>query len=336
MKKYLLFLVVAYAVIINSAKAQYIIPNTPGTPPGVNQDGFETWANDPLSNIKDPWDNNSSQAQWQCLNILASSLFGNSPQSVFQDSTTVHGGKYSCRIVSVVLNATGYSYVKSFLPHDTVGVVLGATITFNPSPNIVPGLPFNPSHRIDSLIFYYQYAPQNNSITHKPDTAYCSVTVTHRHNVIGGGLLSMNSTSGNWVKAMVPILYDSGAGHNPDTIDILFSSSSLYAPVPGSTLIIDDGQAVMGINDNINAVKANVDVYPNPASTQVNFKVSGSGINAYGIEVYDITGKKISTNAVKDNMASINTSTYASGLYIYQVYDKSGALMNVGKFSIDK
>lgn len=336
MKKYLLVLAVAaYALTTNTAKAQYIIPDTP--PVGVNQDGFETWIQDPLSAIKDPWDGNSSQAQWQSLNILASSLFGSSPQSVFQDSTTVHGGRYSCRIVSVVLKPSGYNYVKSFLPHDTVGVVLGATITFSPSPNIIPGLPFNPNHRIDSLVFYYQYAPQNNSITTKPDTAYCSVTVTHMHNVIGGGLLKMNSTGGSWVKGIVPVFYDSGAGHNPDTIDILFSSSSLYAPVPGSQLIIDDGQALMGLNDiSGHTLAANVNVYPNPATTEVNFKISGSGVNAHAIEVYDITGKKVNAYTVKDNMASVNTSTYSSGLYIYQVYDKSGAIMKVGKFSVDK
>jgi|SRR6185312_3081837 len=328
MKKYLLIL--ALAAYTFSAKAQIPIVA------GVNgADGFEVWSADPLGSEKDPWNGNSSTAQWQCLNILSASLFGvpQSPQSVFQDSTTVHGGKYSCRIVSVVLNNTGYSYVKSFVPHDTMGIVLGATITFNPSPNIVPGIPF--INRIVSLSFYYQYAPALSHGNTIPDTAYCSVTMTHRRNVLGGGILKMNSTSGNWVKGTVTIAYDSSATHMPDTIDVLFSSSSLYAPVPGSTLIIDDG-TTLGIDDNINAVKANVDVYPNPASTQVNFKVSGSGINAYGIEVYDITGKKISTNAVKDNMASINTSTYASGLYIYQVYDKSGALMNVGKFSIDK
>jgi len=201
MKKYLLIL--AVAAFAFATKAQYIIPNTPGTtPPGLNQDGFETWAPDPLSAIMDPWDASSSQAQWQSLNILASSLFGSSPQTVFQDSTTVYSGHYSCRIVSAVLNSTGYSYVQSFLPHDTVGVVLGATITFNPSPSIVPGLPF--TRRIDSLTFEYQYAPQNNSVTHKPDTASCTVALTHKHNVLGSGYLTMNSTGGNWVKGIIP------------------------------------------------------------------------------------------------------------------------------------
>jgi len=326
MKKYLLFLlVVSFTLSINPAKAQVSIVDD-------SADGFETWANDPLgAQAKDPNTGNAGASGWQCLNSLASVIFNTSgppytPVSVFQDSTLVHRGRYSCKITSVVLNATGYSYVQSLAKHDTIGVVFLGAVTSN-NPPITLGVSF--PHRIDTFSFWYQYVPATNAGI--PDTASCSVVLTHYHHEVGAGSLLLNAT-GTWTKKSVKIIYDSAFG--PDTLNVLFSSSSLYKPLPGSALYIDDAGTPLnplGINET-NTPSASVDVYPNPASNKVNLRISGQ--NAYGVEVFDITGKKINTYSVKNNAANINTQTYSPGLYIYQLYDKEGALIKVGKFSV--
>jgi len=323
MKKYLLFLfVVSFALSINIAKAQVPIVSD-------SADDFEVWADDPLgAGVKDPNTGNAGIPGWQCLNSLASPIFGTptSPVSVFQDSTIVHKAKYACKIVSVVLNSTGYSYVKSFAPHDTVGVVfLGAVTSGNPP--IILGVAF--PHRVTSFSFWYQYIPATKSGI--PDTASCNVVLTHYHHQIGQGSVLINAM-GTWAKQVVNITYDSAT--TPDTLNILFSSSSLYKPLPGSILYIDDAGTPLnpqGINE-VQAPSAAVDVYPNPASNKVNIRISGE--NAYGVEVFDITGKKINTYSVKNSAAAINTETYCPGLYIYQLYDKDGTLIKVGKFSV--
>ena len=71
-------------------------------------------------------------------------------------------------------------------------------------------------------------------------------------------------------------------------------------------------------------------------ASRADTRLPASANAARGIQVYDITGKKIGTCPVTNNMATVNTSTYNSGLYFYQLFDKDGIQMNVGKFSVVK
>ncbi len=129
------------------------------------------------------------------------------------------------------------------------------------------------------------------------------------------------------------MVYDSLTG-NPDTALVFFSSSSLYAPVPGSILYIDGESVVAGMGD-IHSTTASVTVYPNPASSVINFSIISNDI-ATTADIYDITGQKVNSYEVRNNMASINTSSYASGLYFYKLFDKSGNMMKIGKFSVTR
>ncbi len=117
----------------------------------------------------------------------------------------------------------------------------------------------------------------------------------------------------------------------------MFSSSSFFKPIPGSVLYIDGASVVMGVND-LNAPSANVNVYPNPTSGDVNFNInpSAGSVTGYGIEVYDITGKKVNTYKVSNNHTTINTDAYNAGLYFYQLFDQNGTQLKVGKFSVVK
>ena len=326
MKKHLLILAIAaLSCGLHGVKAQNIIPIT-------GEDGFEVWSPVATTSAYDPNNGSvTSTAQWLSLNILSSSFLGSSPISVFKDSTQKYSGSYACKIVSVKLTSTSYSYVSAFLP-DTVGMVMAGTIITTPSPSFKPGTPFN--RRITQLNFWYLYMPQ--IANGKPDTASCIVELTHRYggvaNILGGGEYRMNAAS-TLTYATVPITYDSATG-NPDTIDVVFNASSYFKPVLHDTLIIDAASVPLGINE-VHTATTSVKVYPNPASSEVNFIISGK--QAHIIDVYDITGQKVNSYNVKNNSsANINTSAYNSGLYIYQVRDKAGNALKTGKFSVVK
>jgi len=327
MKKYLLSSgVIVFAFMLNTAKAQVTYPAV-----SVQEDDMEIWNKDQANNAaKDPNSGNFGVPGWQCLNALSSPIIGGPPHpiSVFKDSNTVHSGSYSAKIVSVVYNSTAYGYISAFVPHDTLGVILAGTITATPS--IIPGVSFN--KRIYTFNFWYQYIPQMNN--GKPDTASCTVLLTHhttQTNVLGGGAISMNATAG-WTHGMVPIVWDSLTG-NPDTIQVFFSSSSLYKPAPGSILYLD-GMTPLNVNDVIDGQLTHIDVYPNPASTEVNFRIDGAF--AHTVSIYDMTGKEVGSYLVKDNMLTVNTASYPAGLYLYRMYNKDGGAMKVGKFSIER
>jgi hypothetical protein len=322
MKKHLLLLSAAALLFVGTANAQ--IPNP----------GFETWSPDLVNGgVKNP-NTSDANAGWQTLNLFTSPFLNSNPQSVFQDSTIVHSGKYACKIVSVVLNANEYKDVKAFIPHDTMGIVVSGTITATPAFKL--GVPY--TSRPVSFNFFYQYFPQ--SASGKPDTAFCTVVLSRspggvRH-TIGAGITMLNAAA-SWTMGTVSIVYDSGWSTPIDTITVLFSSSSFHKPVPGSILYVDDASGLMGIND-LHAPSANVNVYPNPASNSVNFNIASANgsVAGYSIEVYDITGKKVNAYRVTNSLTTVNTDAYSSGLYFYQLFDQSGAQLNVGKFSVVK
>lgn len=314
MKKYLLALATILVGAISS-NAQLVNP------------GFETWSPDPLnSSALDPNSGGSTSMGWQCFNLLSSSFLGSSPISVFQ-STNAHGGTYSAKIVTVKLTTTSYGYVSSYGVPDTMGMVLTGTFS---GTSIKVGIPF--TQRIAQFQFYYEYAPNGT------DTASCSVVLSHfsggKRNTLGAGIFKTPATASAWTQGTVNIYWDSLSG-NPDTITVVFSSSSLSPggkPKLGSTLYVDDASVVTGINE-LNAPSTNVNVYPNPASDNVYFNISGNDMGSY-VNVYDMTGKQINSYAIRNNRANISTQYYNAGLYFYQIYDKSGSLMKTGKFSI--
>ncbi|HXB11414.1 MAG TPA: T9SS type A sorting domain-containing protein [Bacteroidia bacterium] len=328
MKKHLLLLSAAALLFTGTANAQ--IPNA----------GFETWNPDPINgSAMDPNDGTLGDAGWQTLNVFSSAFTGGSPISVFEENSIIHSGSHSCKITSVQLTGTSYNYIKSFLPKSIAGIAITGAFVATPSPALKVGVMDTNriTNRITSFNFFYQYYPTST------DTAFCSVVLSHttfgsgyKRNTIGASITTMTGTGATWKMGTVTIFYDSSASHLIDTITVMFSSSSFTNPHVGSILYVDDA-SVLAVN-NIDAPSASINVYPNPTSGVVNFNISPSAgsVAGYNIEVYDITGKKVNTYKVTNNLTTINTDAYSSGLYFYQLYDQSGAQLKVGKFSVVK
>jgi hypothetical protein len=318
MKKRLL-IVASLLIGAYTSNAQIINPN------------FSTWSTDAFAtNAMDPNSGNGSTGWWD-FNMLNWSLIGGSPISVFQDNTTVYpGSTYSAKIVTVALTSQSWGYVKAYGIPDTMGIVMSATITASTSVSVKTGEKWG--NRLSQFSFYYQYTP--NGI----DTASCSVVVSHfsggKRNTLGAGELKISTAANTWTLGTVNMTYDSAQGL-PDTIVVMFSSSSLLSkPKVGSTFIIDNVATVDGVNE-VSVAPASVSVYPNPATNEVHFNVTSSGMTGY-INVFDMTGQKVSTVDTHNNFATLNSSQLASGLYFYQLYDRAGSLMKTGKFSIYK
>lgn len=85
---------------------------------------------------------------------------------------------------------------------------------------------------------------------------------------------------------------------------------------------------------NSNVIANSVIAYPNPALTQITFKMS-SGDNR-NITMVDITGRVLSNLPIYDNQVQVNVSAYPSGVYMYEITGKSGEVRGRGKFSVMK
>jgi len=328
MKKLLLSLSTLVIFAIPKVSAQQII----------NAD-FETWTQDALaSGTYDPNMGNGTSGWWD-FNFANSFLLGSSPATVFRDNAnpSPEHGTYCAKIISQIMSSTAYSFIQGLGYSDTNGIIITAFLNFSyPTFTFKPGIPIN--NALKSFSFYYRYIPTGGSGN---DTCSCSVTMFHWNSVtghsdlIGSGFWSNSNTVSNWTQATVTITYVHDSIAIPDTVVIGFSACALKSvnkPKPGDTMNIDNSSIVLAVG-NITAEHDKVTIYPNPANNQVNMAITGQ-FQANHVEVYDITGKAIGIYTIYNNLLTINTSTYNSGLYFYKLLDDSRDQLSIGKFSV--
>jgi hypothetical protein len=80
-----------------------------------------------------------------------------------------------------------------------------------------------------------------------------------------------------------------------------------------------------------------VKCYPNPAVSVINFEFATDIDKNYVLQIYSFTGKKMTEIALSTNKISVTLNNdYYRGLYIYHLQDKSGRIIESGKFQVVK
>jgi len=81
-----------------------------------------------------------------------------------------------------------------------------------------------------------------------------------------------------------------------------------------------------------------VKCYPNPAVSFVNFEFSSDVISkSFSLQIYSFTGKKMyETNISNIKITLSLTNDFYRGIYVYQLRDKSGRILETGKFQVTK
>ena len=86
----------------------------------------------------------------------------------------------------------------------------------------------------------------------------------------------------------------------------------------------------------IAAVKI-VRFYPNPATTYINFEFDkASNDKAYTLQVFNFLGKKVLDLQQLTPRTQVDLTNYTRGVYIFQLKDRSGKVVESGKFQIEK
>ena len=88
---------------------------------------------------------------------------------------------------------------------------------------------------------------------------------------------------------------------------------------------------IVSVKPDIN-VKQNVNIFPNPASDYIIFKVNSY---IYNVELYDTYGR-LSRNfkGISSTEYKISTSSTSNGMYYYRIKDKTGVI-GAGKLVIE-
>lgn len=78
-----------------------------------------------------------------------------------------------------------------------------------------------------------------------------------------------------------------------------------------------------------------VKVYPNPATTYLNFDFDESqDLTNHSLKVFNFIGKKIYETNMLTRRTVINLNDYFRGVYTYQLTDRNGYVIANGKFQV--
>lgn len=285
---------------------------------------FENWADaaPPFATVDDP-------NGWASLNALTAV---GTDTSVFKITVGPAAGAASVKIKTV--KVVGAAIPNPYAPGDldTAGLLVIGKINISP-PGIKYG--YNYTWRSATLTFQSKYTPMAG------DSAFVLATLTKwngtSRDTIASGKYATGATTTSYSLRTINLNFDPAfASIVPDSQQI-FISSSIYnhdGAKIGSTFYVDDF-AWSGYNstDEINGTDNKVFVYPNPATNNISIT---SSVDAAIIRITDITGRLIGNYSMTNNKANIQTSTFANGIYIYNVLDQKKNVVNRGRFEITK
>ena len=76
--------------------------------------------------------------------------------------------------------------------------------------------------------------------------------------------------------------------------------------------------------------------YPNPAVSIINFEFQKSYDKSLSFQVYNFIGKKVLDYKSVTQKLNIPLTDFYRGVYIYQLRDRSGKILESGKFQVIK
>ena len=77
--------------------------------------------------------------------------------------------------------------------------------------------------------------------------------------------------------------------------------------------------------------------YPNPATSVINFDFQKVYEQGFSIQIYNaILGRKMYEQTNIPERMTVNLAEFSRGIYIYQLRDKSGRMVDSGKFQVAK
>lgn len=106
----------------------------------------------------------------------------------------------------------------------------------------------------------------------------------------------------------------------------LFICASLIASAQSAKPILPSGEIQVKV----------LKFYPNPAISQINFEFQKAFDKGYVLQIYNFIGKKVSETTNLTSKTSVLLTDFYRGVYIFQLRDKTGRIVESGKFQVIK
>lgn len=79
-----------------------------------------------------------------------------------------------------------------------------------------------------------------------------------------------------------------------------------------------------------------VKFYPNPATSFITFDFQQNNNENYNLQIINFVGKKVTEVTKVTPKTVVNLNDFYRGIYIFQLRDKNGKLVDSGKFQVAK
>jgi hypothetical protein len=79
-----------------------------------------------------------------------------------------------------------------------------------------------------------------------------------------------------------------------------------------------------------------VSLYPSPATTVISFDFQNSADNSYDLLLFNFMGKQVYETKITGPHLDISLTDFYRGIYIYQLRDGDGRILESGKFQVLK
>ncbi len=82
--------------------------------------------------------------------------------------------------------------------------------------------------------------------------------------------------------------------------------------------------------------RAVVKFYPNPATSVITFDFQQGYDKNYNLQIFNFIGKKVQEITNITPKTTVNLNDFYRGIYIFQLKDKNGKVVDTGKFQVSK
>ncbi|HXP52378.1 MAG TPA: T9SS type A sorting domain-containing protein [Bacteroidia bacterium] len=269
---------------------------------------------------------------------LADSTIGTTGFYFFTTSGSQFAVEGSERIINVASLGVSFQievnlnplFVQSVLPatyNTTDGGVSNGHETFSNSSLAL----FYDSEKVVTQITYTDTVDAFGTMT-TPTGTYN--VLRQNHHEVDIDSLKVRSTSGKWSVAPVAGAVTKTTVHQynwySNSIGYILVQMNMDSTSSTVKNVIWDTTAPAGINEL--SYNGKVSVFPNPCANQITFQTFNNGLQY--INIYDVAGRKVEQDVMKNGTNNVNTTSYAPGMYLYTMTDKNGNVVDRGKFMV--
>ena len=89
-------------------------------------------------------------------------------------------------------------------------------------------------------------------------------------------------------------------------------------------------------NPSSTELEKKLKIYPNPAISKITFNFEKGYEKNFSFQIFNFIGKKVFESQIVSPVTNVDLAEFYRGVYIFQIRDKQGIIIESGKFQVVK